>query len=218
MSGRAPFAIGLSAVILLAGTGFGLRAASQPNTDAVTIADASDVAHAPAPVESAAAIATAPATAPAPAPAESLPTPKDAPAAAVFEEMRHVWQSLNNCGPAAVVMALSTFGVSESQEVARLALRGPDVRRDRAVVRLPLHGHLQARGRAAAAGDRRQGLVRHLRASGAVRARQERGDPAEHQLRVARARRGRIRERDVRGCGRGVREGLQHWLRDRCLR
>src|SRR5207249_8003612 len=46
-----------------------------------------------------------------------------------FDEMRHIWQSLNNCGPAAVVMALSTFGIDESQEVARLALRGPDVRR-----------------------------------------------------------------------------------------
>ena len=43
--------------------------------------------------------------------------------------MKHVWQSLNNCGPAAVVMALSTLGVDESQEVARLALRGEDVRR-----------------------------------------------------------------------------------------
>lgn len=43
--------------------------------------------------------------------------------------MAHVWQSLNNCGPAAVVMALSTLGISESQEVARLALRGPDQNR-----------------------------------------------------------------------------------------
>ena len=43
--------------------------------------------------------------------------------------MTHVWQSLNNCGPAAVVMALSTMGISESQEVARLALRGPDENR-----------------------------------------------------------------------------------------
>lgn len=40
-----------------------------------------------------------------------------------------VWQSLNNCGPAAVVMALSSFGISASQETARLALRGPDERR-----------------------------------------------------------------------------------------
>lgn len=59
----------------------------------------------------------------------TLPTPKEAPAAFVIPEMRHVWQSLNNCGPAAVVMALSTFGVDASQETARLALRGPDVRR-----------------------------------------------------------------------------------------
>ncbi|MEA2661982.1 MAG: hypothetical protein QOH08_1554 [Chloroflexota bacterium] len=43
--------------------------------------------------------------------------------------MRHLWQSLNNCGPAAVVMALSTLGVTADQEEARLALRGPDVRR-----------------------------------------------------------------------------------------
>lgn len=44
-------------------------------------------------------------------------------------EMSHVWQSLNNCGPAAVVMALSTMGIRESQEIARLALRGPDQNR-----------------------------------------------------------------------------------------
>ncbi|HEY8655144.1 MAG TPA: C39 family peptidase [Candidatus Limnocylindria bacterium] len=43
--------------------------------------------------------------------------------------MAHVWQSLNNCGPAAVVMALSTLGVSVDQETARLPLRGADVRR-----------------------------------------------------------------------------------------
>lgn len=49
--------------------------------------------------------------------------------AATLGPMKHVWQSLNNCGPAAVVMALSTLGIDESQEVARLALRGTDVRR-----------------------------------------------------------------------------------------
>src|SRR3989304_7159474 len=43
--------------------------------------------------------------------------------------MKHVWQSLNNGGAAAVVMALSTLGIDESQEVARLALRGNDPRR-----------------------------------------------------------------------------------------
>src|SRR5438105_8638828 len=61
--------------------------------------------------------------------APGLPTPKEAPASFVIPDMKHVWQSLNNCGPAAVVMALSIFGVDADQEVARLALRGPDVRR-----------------------------------------------------------------------------------------
>ena len=51
------------------------------------------------------------------------------PARADVGPMRHLWQTLNNCGPAAVVMALSTFGVDADQEDARLALRGPDVRR-----------------------------------------------------------------------------------------
>jgi len=58
-----------------------------------------------------------------------LPTPVVAPASATLGEMKHVWQSLNNCGPAAVVMALSTLGVDANQETARLALRGTDVRR-----------------------------------------------------------------------------------------
>jgi hypothetical protein len=61
--------------------------------------------------------------------AESLPTPKEAPAAVIVDDMKHVWQSLNNCGPAAVVMALSALGVDANQEFARLALRGTDVRR-----------------------------------------------------------------------------------------
>ena len=50
-------------------------------------------------------------------------------AAASTAPMRHIWQSLNNCGPASVVMALSTLGVDVDQETARLALRGPDWRR-----------------------------------------------------------------------------------------
>ncbi len=45
-------------------------------------------------------------------------------AAATTAPMKHIWQSLNNCGPAAVVMALSTLGVDVDQETARLALRG----------------------------------------------------------------------------------------------
>lgn len=61
----------------------------------------------------------------------ALPAPVPAPAlrAAHLGPMKHVWQSLNNCGPAAVVMALSTLGIDESQEAARLALRGTDPRR-----------------------------------------------------------------------------------------
>ena len=43
--------------------------------------------------------------------------------------MRHIWQTWNNCGPASVVMALSNLGIDVTQEVARLALRGPDVSR-----------------------------------------------------------------------------------------
>ena len=124
-------------VILLAGTGFGLRSASR----AAASAPAQDPGMLTASVADAGEPAVAlPAAEPAPAPAEYgtpatgplasvLPTPKDAPAAAVLDDMKHVWQSLNNCGPAAVVMALSTFGADVNQEVARLALRGPDVRR-----------------------------------------------------------------------------------------
>src|SRR5205807_4716634 len=78
--------------------------------------------------------ADAPAGAQAPDAAVTAPVaiqtvePKAAPASAALD-MRHLWQSLNNCGPASVVMALSTFGISADQETARLALRGPDVRR-----------------------------------------------------------------------------------------
>jgi hypothetical protein len=109
--------------LLLAVIGFGLGS-GEPATAAPT-RDGPAVTAATAEI---APVAVA-APEPAPAPAESLPTPKDAPAMAVFPEMKHIWQSLNNCGPAAVVMALSTFGVDANQEDARLALRGPDVRR-----------------------------------------------------------------------------------------
>jgi hypothetical protein len=56
-------------------------------------------------------------------------TPKATVPAADLGDVRHLWQSLNNCGPASVVMALSVFGITADQEEARLALRGPDVRR-----------------------------------------------------------------------------------------
>ncbi len=80
-------------------------------------------------VESPGAPMTVTQTEPAVVAAEALPTPKEAPASLLVPDMKHVWQSLNNCGPAAVVMALSALGVDANQEVARLALRGPDVRR-----------------------------------------------------------------------------------------
>jgi hypothetical protein len=73
----------------------------------------------PAAAEAAAPVAVAPV-----APA---PQPKAAPAAMAFDEMKHVWQSLNNCGPASVVMALSTLGVDVSQEIARVPLRGTNI-------------------------------------------------------------------------------------------
>lgn len=63
------------------------------------------------------------------APPAATVTPKARLAAADAGPMKQVWQTLNNCGPAAVVMALSTLGVDVDQETARLALRGPDVRR-----------------------------------------------------------------------------------------
>jgi hypothetical protein len=46
--------------------------------------------------------------------------------AAANVKMKHVWQSLNNCGPASVVMILSSMGIDADQETARLALRGPN--------------------------------------------------------------------------------------------
>jgi len=72
-------------------------------------------------------LAVTPPTVEAAAPAAPAPEVKAAPATAVFDDMKHVWQSLNNCGPASVVMALSTFGIDVSQESARVPLRGANV-------------------------------------------------------------------------------------------
>ena len=44
-------------------------------------------------------------------------------------DMSHVWQSLNNCGPASVAMLLSSLGIRVSQEEARIPLRGTNVLR-----------------------------------------------------------------------------------------
>jgi hypothetical protein len=124
--GTSVAAFGLAIGIILAG-GVALRPAPAPvqtaavvDTAPIAAAIASDVGAAPA-------VSTI--SLPPPAPVEILPTPAAAPASLVFPEMKHVWQSLNNCGPAAVVMALSTLGVDVNQETARLALRGEDVRR-----------------------------------------------------------------------------------------
>ena len=43
--------------------------------------------------------------------------------------LTHVWQSLNNCGPASVTMILSSMGIRVSQETARIPLRGTNVLR-----------------------------------------------------------------------------------------
>jgi hypothetical protein len=131
MSRRSPLlTFVLAAVILATGTALGMRTQDRADASGAAV-DRANVASIVVPAD--ASNVSEPVVASLPlralAPAESLPTPKEAPAAAQFDEMRHVWQSLNNCGPAAVVMALSTFGIDESQEVARLALRGPDVRR-----------------------------------------------------------------------------------------
>lgn len=110
----------LALAIVLGGAAFGrVPVASVAATTAAT--DEGTTASQPAPLEIAAVTA--------PAPAATLPTPKDAPASYLIPDMKHIWQTLNNCGPASVVMALSTFGVDASQEDARLALRGADVRR-----------------------------------------------------------------------------------------
>ncbi len=69
----------------------------------------------------------------APRPIASKPEPaldvRDAQPSGYFGAMKHVWQSLNNCGPAAVVMGLSTLGIDVDQETARIVLRGENVLR-----------------------------------------------------------------------------------------
>jgi len=127
MRGRGASAavFGLTIAIVLAG-GIALRPAAPAQSKvSVDTAPIEEVVTGLSATESAAASTGVPTL----AIAEVLPTPAAAPARAVFSEMKHVWQSLNNCGPAAVVMALSTLGVDANQETARLALRGTDVRR-----------------------------------------------------------------------------------------
>jgi hypothetical protein len=116
--------------LLALGVGFVLAASGAAFAAAPSLsARAQDVA-APAADESTSVSAQVTAPVPAANPiavAIPAPEPKDAPAMVVFDDMKHVWQSLNNCGPASVVMALSTFGVDVSQEFARVPLRGTNV-------------------------------------------------------------------------------------------
>jgi hypothetical protein len=115
------FAIAVGSVLVASGAAF---AAASPRLGP---ARNNDAAAAEA-VVSVSAPVTAPETVAPPAGvAVAAPQPKTAPAKIQVEEMKHVWQSLNNCGPASVVMALSTFGIDVTQEFARVPLRGTSV-------------------------------------------------------------------------------------------
>ena len=113
---RAAFFVIVAGISLIAS---GAAFANTPRASEPTIATVASPAAA-APAVSAPVAESAPAVAP-------TVEPRAAPARAVIEDMKHVWQSLNNCGPASVVMALSTFGVDVSQETARLPLRGTNI-------------------------------------------------------------------------------------------
>ncbi|TMC72675.1 MAG: hypothetical protein E6J15_10730 [Chloroflexi bacterium] len=124
MRGRHAALLALGVGCVLAASGVAFAAApfsSRPAQSGIALpaADAGRAASAQVTV-SAPAVEVVPDAAPA-------PQPKAAPAAAAFDDMKHVWQSLNNCGPASVVMALSTFGIDVSQETARVPLRGTNV-------------------------------------------------------------------------------------------
>ena len=130
---RAVLAFGVAAGVLIAATGVGLRpteaAPLAALADGAVQGDAIASSAVTTVTETVSTPAAIGAVASAPTLAESLPTPKDAPSSMVLADMKHVWQSLNNCGPAAVVMALSALGVDVNQETARLALRGTNVLR-----------------------------------------------------------------------------------------
>jgi uncharacterized protein len=114
------------AVIVVTGCGTAQRAAPAPIEDTSAAERSRDaeqlaaVAAALNPLVTEAAVASV---------AEPAVEVKATLPAADMPNMGHVFQTMNNCGPAAVVMALSTFGVNASQEAARLALRGEDIRR-----------------------------------------------------------------------------------------
>jgi peptidase C39-like protein len=115
------FAIGLALLLAACGAAFAAAPSLSNRTETVAAPAGDDGASLSTQV-------TLPAPAAEPvAIAIPAPEPKAAPAVAVFDDMKHVWQSLNNCGPASVVMALSTFGIDVSQEFARVPLRGTNV-------------------------------------------------------------------------------------------
>src|SRR5947199_2997218 len=113
--------LGAVLVLGLSGAAFAAAPSFSAPIGAVAIPNVDDGASLAAPIA-----VTAPA-ADVVAMAIPAPEPKAAPATAAFSEMKHVWQSLNNCGPASVVMALSTFGIDVSQEFARVPLRGTNI-------------------------------------------------------------------------------------------
>lgn len=124
---RGRFALlGLGLGCVLAASGAVFAASPQTTSDAAssTIAEA---AGETTPIASTVAMPAAAPVVDADPQAAVAPEPKLAPSSVVIDDMKHVWQSLNNCGPASVVMALSTFGVDVSQETARVPLRGTNI-------------------------------------------------------------------------------------------
>ncbi|MDP9275776.1 MAG: C39 family peptidase, partial [Chloroflexota bacterium] len=118
------------AALLALGVGFVLVASGAAFAAAPSLSTPTQTVAAPAADDGTKVAAQVALTAPAAEPvavAVPAPEPNAAPAAMVFDDMKHVWQSLNNCGPASVVMALSTFGIDVSQEFARVPLRGTNI-------------------------------------------------------------------------------------------
>jgi len=119
------------AALLALGVGLVLAATGAAFAATPSLTARTETVAAPAADETTA--ISAPVALPAPAVPEPVavaipaPEPAAAPASMVFDDMKHVWQSLNNCGPASVVMALSTFGIDVSQEFARVPLRGTNI-------------------------------------------------------------------------------------------
>jgi hypothetical protein len=120
MRGRVAARFVVAFLSLAAAVGVAVATGPARSATAETAANPVSAVAVPAPV-----IPAAPAVGAA-APADQGPEPKAALASASIE-MKHVWQSLNNCGPASVVMALSSFGIDVSQEEARVPLRGTNV-------------------------------------------------------------------------------------------